>query len=292
MNELTKVQPIYLINSELSKLYNFNSIPIDESQEILLAVTNAHSESLTIQFRSQILIDGQKIPTKYDRDIICPGITGIITPTLTEQNFNLPKGKLITVAIGLQTGFTNYPMPGAVYISVFLRDVTSGEVRYQLINDFVYWKNNLSFPNVNNINGEHWRPLTILIPDPAAGANFVFTCPIQFMFKVKDVSFRLVTDANIANRTGAIGIYLNDDGATTINKFFISNVVHAASLTKNYFFQETPIRDNTIINYVLEPFTETILKQGDAIASGINNLQATDQISLISIHGLAMTLCQ
>lgn len=122
-----------------------------------------------------------------------------------------------------------------------------------------------------------YRPVTIT--NPAAGAEFIIQPPGGAFWRVVGLAFRLVTDANVADRN--VNLSLNDQTDTYTE--CRSGVDQAASLTGRYsaFPGASPGGFAiTLVNIAL-PEGGALLQPGHRLTSRTVNIQVGDQYSLI-----------
>lgn len=114
---------------------------------------------------------------------------------------------------------------------------------------------------------------------PAAGAMFSSEIGGGFWTRLLSVHVRLVTDANVANRT--VLVEYRDDGD---NRYMISGapVTQAASTTTDWTFDVFQAQAEwTIDDTVVVPLKPLLLLPGHDFRIFVDNVQATDQLSRI-----------
>lgn len=121
----------------------------------------------------------------------------------------------------------------------------------------------------------------VTVADPAVSTDFVYVLPDGYQYQLYAVLYRLATDANAANRFGAIELTMQGRGCKIIPAF-----AHVANTTWNYRFYVGidglgAITDGdyafTRLPY---PF---VMQSTDTIASDVRNMQAGDQVSSIDL---------
>lgn len=119
------------------------------------------------------------------------------------------------------------------------------------------------------------------VPTPAAGAGFSFTDPGTMESIVSACSFRLVTDANVADR---IVVFSFTDGSGTAIFPVAAPFTQAASKTTDYTFavgiQQFGANDAANIGVGIPPLK---LRSGLGVKVTIVAVQATDQVSAIRL---------
>jgi len=119
----------------------------------------------------------------------------------------------------------------------------------------------------------------VSITSPAAGAGFTYTYSVAEAWKLRCLSFQMVTDANAANRI----VYLDiiEPGGLRIGRFS-SGFTQTTALTTIYTFS------NDIAAYganaaasIGAPTPNVWLHPGSKITVGVTNVQVGDQISTI-----------
>jgi hypothetical protein len=124
------------------------------------------------------------------------------------------------------------------------------------------------------------RPLE-LVPgtSPAAGANFSLTSPGRPGWKLVAVLFRLVTDANAANRSVTVDY---DDGNGSL---FVSNgiqgVVTASTTALFCFTSGRTVSEANVNNQVFAPLQPAEFMGGQKLQVNVLNKQAGDQLDRV-----------
>lgn len=122
---------------------------------------------------------------------------------------------------------------------------------------------------------EEWVP----VASPAAGANAQIVVPGQFATRLIAITFRLVTDANAANRIATVD-YQDGAGNTFVSSG--ASAVQTASLTQDYFGDtERGVAEWNTNTPVWFPIADVILMPGRIVQVTVANKQATDQLSRI-----------
>jgi len=125
-------------------------------------------------------------------------------------------------------------------------------------------------------------PLTLKTgTDPAA--NVEITETMTAMTKLYAVRFRLVTDANVANRTVNLII---DDGTNTIWQKVVG-ATQAASLTRDYLFVPPPFTDQAAFDangLIVSSLPNLPLLPNWRIRTSTTNRQATDNFGAPLLH--------
>lgn len=122
---------------------------------------------------------------------------------------------------------------------------------------------------------------TFIQPQPAAQTEWSVSCPGQELWRVISVSYSLVTDATVSNRSSGL---LMDDG-TDVYWRSVAASVQAASLTWTYCaFQGAGQSDNTgNQNFLPLPGDGLWMQPGWRLRSTTDNLQATDRYSAVNL---------
>lgn len=114
---------------------------------------------------------------------------------------------------------------------------------------------------------------------PAAGAEFTISAPGQGLWRVVSLAFRLVTDANVANRAVSL---VASDGTTTVWRASAS-AVQAAGVTIDhgvYAGSSAALLTGSVAVFAL-PSDGLLLLPGWSLRSVTGNIQAGDQYSAI-----------
>ncbi len=120
------------------------------------------------------------------------------------------------------------------------------------------------------------------VTNPAAGANFTYTIPHGKRWRIQSISLTLTTDANVASRKVQLTFALTGSLIGCVTASF----PQIASLAYRYFFERIPTSYTTVTNNRAQQVLITdVLFEGEVtIASAVENIQATDQISDIVIY--------
>jgi hypothetical protein len=125
------------------------------------------------------------------------------------------------------------------------------------------------------------NPQLVIGASPAAGAHFSFDIPGNYYTRLISVFCRLVTDANVADRTVLVE-YRGDDA----QRFALSggSLTQAASLTRDWAFNVfQPASVSGLDSTFLAPLAPIMLTPGMDFRIFIANGQATDQLSRIRL---------
>lgn len=117
------------------------------------------------------------------------------------------------------------------------------------------------------------------VTQPAAGAEFVISAPGQGLWRVVSVAFRLVTDANVANRSVSL---VADDGSTVVWRASASAVQAAGATIDHgvYAGSSAALLTGAVAVFAL-PSDGLLLLPGWRLRSVTGNVQAGDQYSAI-----------
>lgn len=122
-------------------------------------------------------------------------------------------------------------------------------------------------------------PERVDISNPSVGVNFTHTVPANTAYKLLAIIYRIVTDANAANRGMRI---LITDGTKNRMILVPSNNV-TASLTVD--IAVAPGLQSTLLaNRLVHPMPDNlILRAASVISSAVSLIQVGDQLSLIEL---------
>lgn len=129
---------------------------------------------------------------------------------------------------------------------------------------------------------EFGEALIAVVTSPAAGANFTYTFPAPYHYKLDGLRFKMITDGNAANRTIMLDIYTV--GVPPI--YYSSTILQPESLTR-YWHMWAGLNtiDRQSFSQVIASFPPQIwLREGSIIATDIKNLQVGDQMSEIILY--------
>jgi hypothetical protein len=124
------------------------------------------------------------------------------------------------------------------------------------------------------------RPLEIVSGDkPAAGAGFTLTSPGRPGWRLVAVLFRLVTDANAANRS--VTVDYDDGNGTLFGSSGIQGVVVASTTALFSFDAQRTISEANTNNQVFVPLRPVEFMGGQKLQVNVLNIQATDQLDRV-----------
>ncbi len=168
---------------------------------------------------------------------------------------------------------------GELFVEVTL--LINGNPVAILCAGYIYGIHSIGFPGPNTPDSRPGGGIISVIEsaDPAAGSELTDTVNVNEVWKVKTISFALVTDANAANRRVHIVI---TDGTNEIARAF-SDVEQVASTTINYFFNEQVLAfDRTDNDIILGPLPiELFLPNPFEITTITTNLQVGDNFGVM-----------
>jgi hypothetical protein len=124
------------------------------------------------------------------------------------------------------------------------------------------------------------RPIEVVYGDtPSAGANFSLTSPGRLGWRLLAVTFRLVTDANVADR--AVTVDYDDGNGKLFSRNGFGAVVQA-STTEDFAFQANMGQAawNTA-GQAFCPLLPVEFQGGQKVQINVANIQVTDALSRI-----------
>lgn len=131
-------------------------------------------------------------------------------------------------------------------------------------------------PTIQHLHG---RIRSITVTDPAADNEILETVPARRRWRLISIRFKLITDANVANRIVTLTI---DDG--TNNLLTIpSDTAQTASLTRYYHYHLQPVPQFLIDAIFSLPLPDLFLAAGFRIQTLTTGLQAGDDFSVIQL---------
>lgn len=126
-----------------------------------------------------------------------------------------------------------------------------------------------------------YSPAVIYVPPPAAGADVTFTTPGSEYQDLVCVSFTLTTSATVGNRTPVLEIV---DGAGRVIAGCAAGYATTASSTAQYsFVRGLSEWDSAGTSFASGPVPRVPLQLGDAVKVHIDGIDATDQLSAVTI---------
>lgn len=122
-------------------------------------------------------------------------------------------------------------------------------------------------------------PQVSAVTNPAVATGPTITIGSDYWERPVSLSFRIVTDANAANRQ--VSLALLDEGGVILNAA-VANGTQAASLTRDYVFTPNVNAPNAVANGVfLSPLFQCFLQPAWSLAVTIGAVQVGDQVSNI-----------
>lgn len=180
-------------------------------------------------------------------------------------------------------------VPGQMWIEVYLR---GGQTRLlKLVAGYIFPERGLSYPAGSGSTpfNEMGPPLPETVANPAAGSDWLTGPSSSQLWKIHSVAFRLVTDANVADRR--VHVIVRDNGGVTLMRFF-GGIDQVASTTIDYVFQPVGAEVNeTNNNIIMEAIPkDLIVNRALDILTDTLNIQVGDQFSNIRIYRASMAL--
>jgi hypothetical protein len=170
-----------------------------------------------------------------------------------------------------------------MWVEIFVR--ANGLRLYKLCEGWVWDVGGISYPGPSSQGPFAGKaPVAeVTVANPAAGANMSVLPSSSQYWEVHSVSFRLVTDANVANRR--VALRLNDVGSVMLGRW-VGSTDQAASLTRDYVFTyaaNIAVESENNILHINMP-QDLVVAQTNRLVTSITNIQAGDQISNIRIR--------
>jgi hypothetical protein len=121
----------------------------------------------------------------------------------------------------------------------------------------------------------------IQVANPAAGAGFTQVIDGRYTTRPLAVHFRLVTDANVANR--GVELQYQDDQGVPFLSMGAPVTIPASQTYDLSFWRLLGQPDWPIVTTIVAPLADVFLAPAYRIVLTINGVQATDQVSRIRI---------
>ncbi len=190
--------------------------------------------------------------------------TPLATSAAKTESFRVPDIPIMISVID--------PSGAAVQGSCFvqLKLKANDDVLLEFCSGYVYGTKSLSWPagNSSDIVPQHGRFESDVSPsNPAAGANFSYTVPTGEIWRVFGMTFRLTTDANVANRrvfpyfscaSGTYRFWANEDQAASLTHDYVGHVGESPPTTLYTTYHHLPmprdvwIRGNGTIGIIVD----------------------------------------
>jgi hypothetical protein len=131
------------------------------------------------------------------------------------------------------------------------------------------------------ILGPEWEPHTWTAPQPAAGATVTVAVPEAVRAYLHAVCVRVVTDANVANRTPVVSI---NDGTGVARARVAAGFATTATTTVDYTFAHGLAEwDSAGTTVASGPGPVLPMQDGDSIVISLDGVQAGDQLSRVRV---------
>lgn len=132
------------------------------------------------------------------------------------------------------------------------------------------------------VTAHQGQPEIITVGNPAAGANFDYVFPAQYRYRLFTVSWRLVADANVANRY--IGYRVTGTGYDSL-WIWSDSPVTAGQTRDIIFYVGHPGAPSAVLTKIMGPLVNPVVWLGGMhLLSAMQNLQIGDQMSLVQIY--------
>lgn len=127
--------------------------------------------------------------------------------------------------------------------------------------------------------GGGWQDV-VAIPQPAAGAGVAYSIKGEYITRPVAITFRLVTDANVANRVAHVDF---EDGNGGVYAFCSGGADQAAGLTWRYGFYPNAAPTTSSVSPIKRtvPMPDVFLSPGHLLRIVVDNIQVGDQLSQI-----------
>jgi hypothetical protein len=132
--------------------------------------------------------------------------------------------------------------------------------------------------------GDEWEPHTASAGQPAVASSVTIVMPEAVRWILLAVCFRIVTDANVANRTPVLTVL---DGSGTARASVAAGVATVASKTADYTFANGLagwVAAGTSVVSGAGPVLP--LQDGDSLVISVDGVQAGDQVSRVRVTAL------
>lgn len=208
-----------------------------------------------------------------------------VTSSSTRQSFFVPlvEGWIESISIG-DSNFV--VQPGRVFVQIAIQaDEDSQALPHTILAaDYFISSVGLQWPGTP-IRGYREGPgflTSANIGSPAAGNNFTFTMLAGTVKRIMSVTFRLVADANVANRRPILEVVTGG----ILSHSFPAFTTQAAGTTFDTSFMPIGSYFTSAVSGVMITFLsqDLYLKGGDILRSRVDAMQVGDQLSNIVMH--------
>lgn len=250
------------------------SVPIRTRDLIVVRVLNVTS-TVTIQFGGRLLKnDGTQVDINEQKTLA-------VTGTVVEFTVQVVNGWLLSFQVNAQQATLS---PSSLYIEAFISfgSGTSTQRYRSLFAGYLDTRSPLAWPQVyRTVPGDGPGDIrTFTISQPAVNTELLSGNLPEGKYYFRTLHFKLVSDANAANRRVSINIM--DDGGAVV-AFLTPNVTQVASTTWHYTFS---LNANNVLNTAALIAYSTLpdmYMSGDyQINTVTSNMQAGDRYSALS----------
>jgi len=132
--------------------------------------------------------------------------------------------------------------------------------------------------------GDEWEPHTATVGQPAVASSVTVVVPEAVRWILLAVCFRVVTDANVANRTPVLTVL---DGSGVARARVAAGFATTASTTVDYTFANGLAEwDSAGTTIASGPGPVLPLQDGDSLVISVDGVQAGDQVSRVRVTAL------
>lgn len=239
------------------------------------AASSQANESITVSWRLLRASDGAIV---YGQGTVAPGNNRAIV----SQDFPLAEGFLLSVSCKAAVALTS----GATFLRLFLNPkvLGAGQPGYMLMSDYVTTQVSSGFPNGRLLSPtEGPGGLTqVVVANPAAGADWIFTVPTNATWRIISISEVLVTSAVVANRVPKFRFNFSGGG-----RFFRTGNTARVTASSNLLIAAATggaFVGDTLDSMQLSLPVGIRVRSGDLIASETLAIDGGDQYSQIVIR--------
>lgn len=121
----------------------------------------------------------------------------------------------------------------------------------------------------------------VIVPSPAAGANFTYTIDGRYKERLLSARFTLVTSAVVANRFPVL--HLLDVNSRVVASAWAGGTIPASTMQTQNLAREFTLQSNYGGSEVFGPLPDWLMPEGYSWQSSVQNIDAGDQINAITL---------
>jgi hypothetical protein len=257
---------------------------VTEKDTLIVEVVNAQTSA---KLRATVFIEDPS-GSRGELSVDLPAAPAALGSSrlLETYRLKLSRGKLLSCIVYQLSGGSAAKF-GSTYVMAYLQRSTMGNVG--LCKGYLTWISPLFWldgggATVESNGGMGGRHLIKTVTTPAAGAVAYGEVPDGAIWRIRSMSFKLVTAVAVADRT--VWVTVTDSGAKPLF-YGASHPVQAASATVIYYaVNDYPLPVDAAVDagMIRSFLPQLVLTRSSKINIAVNNIQGADQLSDIRLN--------